>query len=113
MTALCAYEWPGNVRQLENVLMRSVVLASGGPVQRRHLTGMVGAFSDKALGPAAPVRPREDLRSLAEVERDHIEHIMALKGGNVSAAAKILEVSRTTLYKKLRDYGLGERSSPS
>ena len=108
MERLCAYDWPGNVRQLENVLMRSVVLTGGGPLEVRHLAGMHEPAPLVTEPPARAGRQASAFtpRPLKEVEREHIERVLAHSGHNVSAAAKILEISRTTLYKKMQDYGL-------
>jgi two-component system response regulator AtoC len=92
---LLAHRWPGNVRELENCLARAVVLAAGNVIRPEHL----------ALTPprdSSPVR----LRSMAEVERDHIEQILMASDGNRSRAAAILKISRPRLTRLLRKYGL-------
>jgi transcriptional regulator with GAF, ATPase, and Fis domain len=100
------YNWPGNVRELENVMARAVVMAGGGPIRSEHLPE-VELLSD---APPNSTIPPDDLaemkaqRTLAEVQRDHIEKVLRAQRGNIKASAEILGISRTTLYKKIRDY---------
>ncbi len=105
---LRAHPWPGNVRELENVLARAAVLAGGGPIEPAHLPELTASAPPRTSPPgAAPAAPAaEDLRSLADVERAHIEQVLRALEFNISAAAATLGVSRTTLYKKLRDHGI-------
>ncbi|MHA6138876.1 sigma-54-dependent Fis family transcriptional regulator [Pseudomonas mohnii] len=87
---LLAYNWPGNLRQLENVAGLASVLAEGAP----YIT--VNHLPEEILGStSAPTR------SLSDATRDVIERVLLSHQGNVSAAAKELGISRTTLYKRL------------
>ncbi|WP_347249076.1 helix-turn-helix domain-containing protein [Pseudomonas fluorescens] len=87
---LHAYDWPGNLRQLENVAGLASVLAEGAPfITVNHLP-------EEILGnTSAPAR------NLSDATRDMIEHVLLSHQGNVTAAAKELGISRTTLYKRL------------
>lgn len=89
-----AYEWPGNVRELENALERAVVLARG-----RSLTKDDFAFLLRSPGQMMP-------QSLKEMEKLHIDRTLKLCQWNISKAAKLLEVNRTTLHNKINKYGL-------
>lgn len=91
---LCAYDWPGNVRELENAVERAVVLAKG-----RILTEGDFAFLKKTVGTVEP-------QSLEDMERLHIQRILNLCRGNISQAARILKINRTTLHSKIKRYGL-------
>lgn len=94
---LQAYAWPGNVRELENAMERAVVLCAGKMIQPEHLPpGIV--HPDHAAHRAA-FSPQ---RSLAEVEQEHIRQVLDLTGGNKSRAARILGISQTTLWRKLK-----------
>ncbi|OUM32981.1 sigma-54-dependent Fis family transcriptional regulator [Pseudomonas putida] len=87
---LQAYHWPGNLRQLDNVARLVGVLAAGEPcISVRHLP-------DDLLGQAAAAP-----HSLSDATQDVIERALLAHAGNVSAAAKALGISRTTLYKRL------------
>ncbi len=86
---LLKYEWPGNVRELENAIERAVILAMDSSIQLTDLPHENLLFSPSA-------------RTLAEIERNHITSVINEAGGNYSRAAKILRISRATLYNKLR-----------
>lgn len=95
--ALSAYPWPGNIREMRNVLERAQVLTRKPVIDVSDLR-MEGA------GEASPDAPRP--LSLDEVERQHIERILAEQNGKVAAAARILGISRSALYHKLARYGV-------
>ncbi|HET9684969.1 MAG TPA: sigma-54 dependent transcriptional regulator [Gemmatimonadaceae bacterium] len=100
-----SYPWPGNVRELRNVLERALLLARGEElVGVEHLPAEVRGIGDDAALPHVS-------RSLAEVERAHIERTLRAHGDNRTRAARELGISRATLIKKIRDYELGERPS--
>ena len=94
MDLLVRYEWPGNVRELENAVERALVIARGPELKPAD-------FSFQLQAAGSP-----NGRSLEEVERAHIEHVWRESAGNHSAAARVLGIDRTTLYKKLKRYGL-------
>ncbi|HVL69309.1 MAG TPA: sigma-54 dependent transcriptional regulator [Vicinamibacterales bacterium] len=96
MTALMSHSFPGNVRELRNMVERAIVCAAG-PVLQPADFGL-------GAGAAAPV-PALAV-SLEEVERRHVAAILEQTGGNVSQAARILDIDRVTLYNKIRKYGL-------
>ena len=95
MAMLMSYPFPGNVRELRNIVERAMVCASG-PILQVADFGIADAAA-----PAAPA-------SLEDVERRHITAILEHCGGNVSQAARILEIDRVTLYNKIKKYGLRE-----
>jgi DNA-binding NtrC family response regulator len=100
------YPWPGNVRELRNVLERALLLAAGQElVDVTHLAAEVRGINDDASLPHVS-------RSLAEVERAHIERTLRAHGDNRTRASRELGISRATLIKKIREYELGERPSP-
>jgi two-component system response regulator HydG len=92
---LSLYDWPGNVRELENAIERTVVLAKS-----RYLARDDFGFLFRSAG--QEVVPQ----SLQEVEKNHIDRILKLCKGNISKAAHILEINRTTLHNKIKKYGL-------
>ena len=99
LARLGRHSWPGNVRELENVLVRALVMAGGETVDARHLPEL-GESRGRSPTPAG------ELGTLADAERRHIARVVRALGGNLSASAATLGISRTTLYKKLRAYGL-------
>ncbi|UCG29049.1 MAG: sigma-54-dependent Fis family transcriptional regulator [Bacteroidales bacterium] len=94
---LCTYPWPGNVRELKHTIEKAVILSEG------HLLNP----EDLYLHPEAMVKSSDTGSSkLEDVERDTIERVIGECRGNYSRAAKILDISRTTLYAKIKKYGI-------
>ncbi|MBI5498799.1 MAG: sigma-54-dependent Fis family transcriptional regulator [Deltaproteobacteria bacterium] len=93
LDALVGYSWPGNVRQLENVVERAVILRKAGLIQLRDLPEEV--LTEKGRQPAGAV-------SLEEMESRYIQQLMRECKGNQSQVARILGINRRTLYRKLR-----------
>ena len=95
------YDWPGNIRELENVIERASILCYGNTIEPRDLS---------IPGPAmmTPSKGRDTVLgtaiSLDEVEHLHIEAVMRSFGGNKTQAATILGISVKTLYTKLQKY---------
>jgi two-component system, NtrC family, response regulator AtoC len=89
------YEWPGNVRQLENVVARALALNVTGVVGPQDFPEPIGDAPEKLTGLAG------DMPSLAELSRRYAAHVLQFTGGNKSEAARLLEVDRKTLYKLL------------
>ena len=98
--ALARYAWPGNVRQLKNLIERIVLLEDGSRLDAEHLPPEI---LDAVPG-AATVGAATSL-SLAQIEERHIRQIMRMTDGNKSRAARILGISRPTLIEKLKRMG--------
>jgi two-component system response regulator HydG len=99
--ALVAHRWPGNVRELVNAVRHAAALARGGVVERAHLPeDVAGPESPPAPAPARAAGPAT-LRSLAEVEREHILAVLKACRNNHSEAARVLGIGRNTLWRKL------------
>ena len=102
---LIRYDWPGNVRQLENCLLRMLALASSEelsvadlPTQLRNTLESGEGLPPRAVAATPLVAP------LCDVERRAIEHAMKVTGGDRRKAAQLLGIGRTTLYRKLKGY---------
>lgn len=118
--ALLSYPWPGNVRELENCIERLVALNSG-PVL--HLADLPSALVNywrgssphmaaAAAAGASPLAASPAVLALEEVEKRAILEALAYTGGDQLKAARLLGIGRTTLYRKLRQYGIaGPRAS--
>jgi len=96
MELLLRYDWPGNVRELENAIERAVILAKNSLIEVAHLPQQSLSLAHSAL-PG---------KSLEEREKDHILRVLSETGGNYSQAARILGITRMTLYNKARKHGL-------
>jgi DNA-binding NtrC family response regulator len=111
LDTLSAYDFPGNVRELLNVLRRAAVFAGDEPIDDALLSRMVRASvfgrTDSELRSSVPPAEEGDSpRTLSEVERAHIERVLELHGGNVTRAAVALGIDRRTLQRKLRSLGV-------
>ncbi|MGA7279321.1 MAG: sigma-54 dependent transcriptional regulator, partial [Desulfocapsaceae bacterium] len=93
MNALTAYSWPGNVRELENLIQKLTVTVDHNSVDIVDLPGTMRYSIDHKAGLN---------RSLAAVEYEHIQNVLASVGGNKTQAAKILKIDRKTLREKLK-----------
>ncbi len=103
MERLIAYDWPGNIRELRNLVERLQILHEGAEVRASELP----AELRRVLEPAETHEEREpSLVSLSEIERRHVERVLAATGWNKARAARVLEVDVKTLNKKIRDYNL-------
>jgi len=100
---LTHHDWPGNVRELENVIHRSLLVASAPDLKRDDLPRDLLA---SGTGAAAPEGEPGELCSLEELERRAIERAIDRFGGNLSDVARQLGIGRSTLYRKLEQYGL-------
>jgi len=94
---LLAHTWPGNVRELENVVLHGAALATGALVRLEDLPAELAGQVQKP-----PVDPGEALRTLEEVEQEHILRVLDACDGSQSEAARVLGIARNTLWRKLR-----------
>jgi DNA-binding NtrC family response regulator len=133
---LSAFEWPGNVRQLENAVFRGVVLCDGDVLQPHDFPQISGVMPElaslpevKRVEPAnddtpapiaattggialtpVPVIEEGEVRSLSDVERDLIAYAIEHYAGHMSEVSRRLGIGRSTLYRKVREYGLEEET---
>jgi two-component system response regulator AtoC len=105
---LKAYDWPGNVRELENLLGRAIILSRGEVLEldecwfeRTEAMGLITAAPEEG-----------GLKSLNDMEKEHVINILRHTGGNYGEACQILGITRPTLRKKIKDYGLKEYFEP-
>jgi len=94
LEVLMRHDWPGNVRELENAVERALVVGRGSEIRPADFSFQFQADEPKGG------------QTLDDVERSHIERILRETQHNLSRAARILDIDRTTLYNKLRRYGL-------
>ncbi len=124
MQALFDYSWPGNIRQLRNVIERLSILQENGVILPEHLPSVIRSHSNESLPPATvskgtafspAIASRPLPHSLyapepASTERERIVAALERTYGNKKAAAELLGMSRGTLYNKMRKYNINEGS---
>ncbi len=102
---LSSYDWPGNVRELRNVIERGLILSEGELIEASTLGLNLGGKTPKTG--TVEESASDEILPLAEVEKRHIQQVLARLGGNRKAVAEVLQIHRTTLYKKIEAYGFG------
>lgn len=106
LRAIVHYSWPGNVRELRNALERAILLAgSASELGAQHLP------PDLLPSRSLPEESLGDDMSLAAVERRQVLKVLAHVSGNRARAARALGITRATLYKRLREYGIGSEAT--
>jgi two-component system response regulator AtoC len=98
---LLDYDWPGNVRELENAIERAVILAKNSLITVDDLPQ-----ENLSLGYSIGSK-----KSIKEVEKEHILNVLRKTGDNYSEAARILGISRMTLYNKAKEYGFDSKKT--
>jgi len=101
LTILKAYDFPGNVRELENIIERGVAIATGDIIETAYLPDDLRELSIHTFR-----RKDGRLPSLEEQERDYIHWVLQEAGGNQTLAAQILGIDRVSLWRKLKRYQL-------
>jgi DNA-binding NtrC family response regulator len=97
VAALVGHRWPGNIRELKNVVERAVLLGEGPILEA----------DDLHFDPGSGDLATDTLSfSLEELEKRHIERVLSREGGSVSRAIRILDIPRSSLYKKIKKYGI-------
>ncbi len=118
LAVLARYPFPGNVRELQNIVERAAVLRAGDTITPADLPPDLRALADGLAGKGSPplvlradgagegMTPDGRPMTLDENERAHIEWVLELAGGNRTQAAKVLDIDRASLWRKLKRYGL-------
>jgi DNA-binding NtrC family response regulator len=102
------YDFPGNVRELDNIIAEAVVVETGRTLTRRSLPRYVLNAVSYSRVSSVPLSER---KSLSELEAEHIRHMLELTEGNRTAAAEILGISRVSLISKIKRYGIDIKPS--
>jgi PAS domain S-box-containing protein len=110
--ALMAYDWPGNIRELENAIERAVLVEEADVLQASslppHLLNQIKPQQISAPAPQgqAKLPPEAEIRTLEELEKEAIGRTLKATGNNIRQTAKLLGINRATLYRKIKRYGL-------
>jgi DNA-binding NtrC family response regulator len=100
--AIESYGWPGNIRELQSAVQRALVISKTDRVDPPDLG--IDLTPDAGAGSRSP--SNMPLLSMKEAERLHLSNVLAATGWNITKAAKVLKIGRTTLHAKLKEYGL-------
>jgi len=113
MNSLMDYQWPGNIRELENVVERAVILSKSN-VLRSSDFSMQYSIPPQQQEQLTQVAPSSTITtaptSLKDIEYKNMIEALHKTSGNVSKTAKMLGISRDTLYRKMKKYGIGLKS---
>jgi DNA-binding NtrC family response regulator len=96
--AILGHDFPGNIRELENLLEGAAALSQGGTIRREDLQWL--PQPGLRLAEAPPALGEDEIPDLRALENRHIQRVLRLAGGNKSRAARLLGISRRTLYRK-------------
>ncbi|UCG12680.1 MAG: sigma-54-dependent Fis family transcriptional regulator, partial [Deltaproteobacteria bacterium] len=105
MEVLVHYEYPGNIRELQNIVERAVVLCNGEEILAKHLPQELGQYSFKVYRQSSRQFP-----TLEENEVEYVSWILKQVDGNKTKAAGILGIDRVSLWRKLKRWGLDENA---
>jgi two-component system response regulator HydG len=108
------HDWPGNVRELENAIERACAMSSGPVLHLGDLPtqlqqrGLEARHAAVAAGQSAETAAQPELKTLADLEREAILGAIRTLNGDKLQAAKLLGIGKTTLYRKLKEYGIAD-----
>jgi DNA-binding NtrC family response regulator len=108
-----SYMWPGNVQELQNVMERACALSSGPVLRSEDLPSQIAEHRNQQQAldaPAGSAGPSE-IRTIADIERSAILGTLRQLNGDKIQAARLLGIGKTTLYRKLKEYGVAEDST--
>ena len=123
MQALLGYDWPGNVRELENAIERAVIIASGRQIELEDLPSAISeaGLQREAMLRAERAQAASEVRSskleiavpssMDDIERQAIEATLDYTSGDKTRAARLLNIGRKTIYRKLEQYNAKREAS--
>ena len=109
LSALQGYDWPGNVRELENVIERATIIREGDMITLKDLPVFVTSLAGSEMSPSSLVVGGRV--TLDDLEKAHILGVLETTGGARKQTSEILGINASTLYRKLKKYGLQDTES--
>jgi DNA-binding NtrC family response regulator len=115
LDCLCRYDWPGNVRELQNVVERMINISNGREITIKHLPQEImqdqGRLPEKMAqtvltGESAGKYRQQQKLLQNQQERQELEQLLEIYGGNISRIAQVKGVSRNTIYRRMRRLGM-------
>ncbi len=115
LRVLGAYDWPGNVRELENTIERACALSSGPVLHLGDMPTQIQEYRLQAqhsaeFAPTEEISTDASILTIAEMEKHAILNTLRQLNGDKLTAARLLGIGKTTLYRKLKEYGIAEES---
>lgn len=107
-SSMAAYHWPGNIRELKNILERALLLATGKTLTPSTFLAPIPASPATAYTPSSPLESYPGDYTLKNIEKKHIEQTLTALKQNRSKTARSLDISRSTLIRKLKQYDLDQ-----
>lgn len=96
------YNWPGNIRELKNIIERSVILTNSDEIRIETLPNEIASL----YKPITPHSSTQNELDIANIEKNHIQNVLCITKGNKAEAARLLNIALTTLYRKISQYNL-------
>ena len=122
VSSLASYSWPGNIRELENVLKRALIKTEGETITAVEIPGLAPTVSTPHVSPSgiSPGTPFKEYvkKIVGDAESKYLVAMLEQNQGNVKLVAELMDLDRKTIYKKIEDYGIdlaefrGEETSP-
>ncbi|PID13870.1 hypothetical protein CSV63_15705 [Sporosarcina sp. P34] len=108
MTKLISYQWPGNIRELHNIIERAANLTEDGYIDVHHIPKSLGSSTSHRIesSQSALSYSQDTVAVYKHSEKERIESALVMANGNKARASRDLGISRTWLYKKIREYGI-------
>jgi len=102
---MLSYDWPGNIRELENCIERACALTSGPTIHVADLPTTIQSWREQIEPASERLLPRRGIMPIAELEKQAILCAIEMLHGDKLEAARLLGIGKTTLYRKLKEYG--------